>query len=356
MKKWKLLTHRKLQVCTHAVAALDFCCNRHANKLSVARAMYDFAMSTSYDNFQYNCRIGQSVAWSTIYNLLKQLSVQEANMTKERGRDLTNWGVIVLDNVQNYLLQQDLRIGRVHTMNIGIAATYVEVEGVDPKAHDLDDKLWRIRTSARKDLTTQDLLGFLDQTHLDTVFSLHWLLVLARYIPELAHIKSHVSTSFRTQAAKQRLPSKANKVHPLATSGKNETVTTELRDALEDFMEQVGQTADDYQRKVMPVSGDGMTFEKIHQAKKYLQYHDDDFESHRTTLPSLCLWHTVWTDVSRICETHWGETLSHDPSTLGHSATRIGRSPPPSLKKVDYYPFSELIYLILDVRMLDCWR
>jgi len=103
--------------------------------------MYDFAMSASYDTFQYNCRIGQSVAWSTIYNLLKELSAQEANTTKECGRDITICGVIVLDNVQNYLLQQDFRIGRVHTMNIGIAATYVEVEGVDPKAHDLDDKL-----------------------------------------------------------------------------------------------------------------------------------------------------------------------------------------------------------------------
>ena len=60
---------------------------------------------------------------------------------------------------------------------------------------------------------------------------------------------------------------------------------------------------------------------------------------------------SVWSDIGT-----WGESLSTDPSTLGHSAAKIGRSQPANLKKVDYYPHSELAYLILDIRMLDCWR
>jgi len=46
-----------------------------------------------------------------------------------------------------------------------------------------------------------------------------------------------------------------------------------------------------------------------------------------------------------------------DPSSLGHSAAKIiGRKKPTNLKKVDYHQHSQLAYLILDVRILDCWR
>jgi len=99
-----------------------------------------------------------------------------------------------------------------------------------------------------------------------------------------------------------------------------------------------------------------MTYEKILQLKKYLQFHEDDLLSLNLLEPVLALWHTMWTDLSRIFETHWGESLSTDPSTLSYSAAKIGRPQPANLKKVDYYPHSELAYLILDIRMLDCWR
>jgi hypothetical protein len=48
--------------------------------------------------------------------------------------------------------------------------------------------------------------------------------------------------------------------------------------------------------------------------------------------------------------------LSEDPSTLGHSACKIGHNTPPNLKKVDYYPSAVLLYLVLEVRQLDYWR
>lgn len=104
------------------------------------------------------------------------------------------------------------------------------------------------------------------------------------------------------------------------------------------------------------VGGDGLTYEKMVQLKIYLQFHDDSFESFDTLQPALAAWHTEWTNLSRIYETHWDSILSQDPSTLGHSAALIGRRAPADLKKVDYYPSVELMYLVLDVRMLDCWR
>ncbi|KAH7920579.1 hypothetical protein BV22DRAFT_996910, partial [Leucogyrophana mollusca] len=343
-------------VAVHTISSMNFSRNNEAQLLPAARGIYDFAMSVSSEVFEYNSRIGSTVAWSTVRRALQEMSRQEEKRVRECGRELANWGVLVTDNVQNYLLQRDARIGRTNTMNVGLAATYVELEDIDPKAYDLDDKQRRLTESTRSKLTVEQLYEFIDQKHLDLVMSLQWLLTLAKYIPELDYLKKHTSMLYRTRGAKLRLPDRPSKIHPLATCGKNETVTTELKDALLDFLEQTGQSAEEYQHRLMLIVGDGLTYEKVHQLKKYLQFHDDAFKSFRTIEPGLAAWHTGWTDMSRIYESHWDDSLSRDPSSLGHSASKIGRTAPPSLKKVDYYPFSELAYLVADIRMLDCWR
>jgi hypothetical protein len=51
---------------------------------------------------------------------------------------------------------------------------------------------------------------------------------------------------YHTRGAKLPLPEWATKVHPLASSGKKETVTTELKDALVDFLGQMGQSQGNY--------------------------------------------------------------------------------------------------------------
>ena len=336
---------------------MDYSRNSHANMLAMIKGLFDFSHGVAFDVFACNSRVASTVSYGAVRHCLEELSEQESKLIIERARDVRRGGVVVMDNVQNYLIQRDMRIGRTHAMNIGLAATYVEVEGIHPNALDLTDKMARLATSNRANLTVTQLLGYLDQKHDDTVLSLHWLLALINYIPCLSHLRKDVLDAFRTRAAKLRLPVQPSSVHPLATSSKNETVTKDLRDALFDFMEQIGQTPEDYQQRLILAGGDGMTFEKIMQVKKYLQFHSDNYQSLRLLEPVLAIWHTLWTDVSRIFESHWGKSnLSSDPSTLAHSAAKIGRVAPPNLKKVDYYPYSELAYLILDIRMLDCWR
>jgi hypothetical protein len=72
-------------------------------------------------------------------------------------------------------------------MQIGIAATYFEIEGFIPGATDLDDKRRCITENKRKDLTVKQVLGWIDQEHLETVGILHWLKNLCNFVPELAH-------------------------------------------------------------------------------------------------------------------------------------------------------------------------
>ncbi|KII83514.1 hypothetical protein PLICRDRAFT_119348 [Plicaturopsis crispa FD-325 SS-3] len=343
-------------VSTHSISSLNFARSGDARLLPSARGMLYFASSAPVDLFRYNSRAGNMPAYTSIHRMMRALSEQEAKVTEAHGRDPTTVGIIRLDNVQNYLLQRDRRIGRQNKLNIGIAATYFEAEGIDPKAFDLDDKRKRLADSPRKDLDVYKLLGLIDHEHLEIIGVLQWLYVLVHYVPELGHLKSHVSMLYRTRAAKQPLPPRATKAHPLATSGKNETVNTELKDALVDFFGQLGQSNSDFLRRLFAVGGDGLTYEKFLLLKEYLQFHDNEFESLETLEPVLEWWHTEWTDLNRIFETHYGTPLSCDPSTLGHSAAKIGRKSPPNLKKVDYYTGAQLAYLVLDVRMLDCWR
>lgn len=299
-------------------------------------------------------------SYTTVMRAMRALADHEAKVTLAHGSNTTTLGVIRLDNVQNYLFQRDNAVGRENRLNIGLAATYYEVDlgDIDIKIFSLDAKREVKARGLRQKLDVQSLLGFIDNQHLESVFSLHWILVLVQRIPELSHLLSDVELLFRTRVAKQRLRLSQSKIHPLASSSRSETVLTEFKEALEDFFAQTGQTHESFKRYLFPIGGDGLTYEKMIQLQEYLQLHESEFDSFEFMQPLLEWWHTEWTNLSRLCEFHWGsdgpEAL--DPSTLGHSAAKIGWKKPPNLKKVDFYTTADLVDTVLDGRMLDCWR
>ena len=274
------------------------------------------------------------------------------------GRSANALGVIVYNNVQNYHIQHDQAIGRENRLNIGLAATYyeVDIDNNDINLFDLDQKWRMIEMGERAKLSVAKLQDMIDQHHIENMCILQWIHTLVQRIPQLQHLKPDIGILYQTWVAKQRLPVKVAKVHPLASSSRNETVFTDLKDALTDFFTQTGQTHQDFKQHLFPVGGDGLTYEKMLQLKEYLQFHENEQESFEILQPMLEWWHTEWTNLSRIFESHWGPPLSHDPSTLGNSAEKIGRKKPADLKKVDYYANVELAYLVLDVHILDCWR
>ena len=352
-----LLTHGNLnQVATGVISTLNFSRSSHANLLPLATALLYIGSSASYDLFRYHARMGNMPMYSTVLRAMRILSEHEAAITLAHGQDPNSIGVIRLDNVQNYLLQCRPGIGRESKLNIGLAATYYEVEDVDPAVFDLEDKRHRLAEKKRKDLTVNQLLGFVDSQHIESVCVLQWINTLIQHIPQLSHLKPHISMLYRTRCAKEKLPAKPTKAHPLASSSRNETITTDLKEALLDFLEQTGHTNEGFKNRLFPIGGDGLTFEKILSIKEFLQLHDNEFDRLEILDPLLEWWHTLWTDLSRLYGCHWGADLSHDPSSLGHSAAKIGRKKPSNLKKVDYYQHSQLAYLVLDVRILDCWR
>ena len=162
--------------------------------LPVAQALFYFAFGVPHDVFAYECRVANTISYGTISGCLEEFSEQEAKIVKELGRDLTQGGIIVLDDVQNYLIQRDPRVGRTNKMNIGLAATYVELDNIHPQAFSLDDKIKWLMVLPRCNLKVEDFIRLIDQPHLDDIMSLHWLLTLVNYIHPVTQLYEEPSS------------------------------------------------------------------------------------------------------------------------------------------------------------------
>lgn len=248
-------------------------------------------------------------------------------------------------------------MGRETVMNVGMSGLYMEAPDIDVNVFNLAEKRKLIAQNRRQDLTVEDLLGFLDQEDADLTGTLHVLEALVHCIPSLKPLRTDISMRF-SATSKISMPEGQAIVHPLACSGKKETIPTELKDGTLDFLQQIGQTPETYLKRKLPVGGDGLTYAMLQQLQIYLQFHDDPFKSFEIIEPQLQVWHTKWTDVIRIFQTHWGRTTGKNtnPASLGFSAAKIGRAAPTNMKKVEFYPGTQLMYLVLDAKLLDIWR
>ncbi|KAJ7429297.1 hypothetical protein FB451DRAFT_963813, partial [Mycena latifolia] len=310
------VSHLSRQVVAHCLSILDFCKNDKARLLPLCRGILYLSSCVPVDIIAVNSRLANMPAVTTIKKALKGFSQQKAVVIRTRGRNVsvirhpdgrltTKGKVVIFDNVQHFNRQRDLRIGRENSMIIGIAGTMFEIV-VDADALDLLDKRKRIVSSRRPHLTLDELLELIDQSHLEEIGILQYLEAMLNYIPEATVYKEDIHLRYRTRVARIQAPIEKTPIHPFATSGKNEAVITELKDAFLDFLEQMGQTEGDYDSRLWFGGGDGMSYNNMLLLKKYLQNHSDPFQSFELLRPILQLWHTMWTDLCRICETHWG--------------------------------------------------
>ena len=104
---------------------MNFARNSRANILGLMKGLFDFAFGVPHDVFTYNCHVANTVSYQAVRRCLEGLSSQEAKLVMEKGRSVN--GVVVMDNVQNYLIQRDARIGRINTMNRGIQSWFLRV-------------------------------------------------------------------------------------------------------------------------------------------------------------------------------------------------------------------------------------
>ncbi|KAJ6539941.1 hypothetical protein B0H10DRAFT_1971182 [Mycena sp. CBHHK59/15] len=318
---------------------MNFCRSETANLQPLARGILYFGSSAPVELMNYNCRIGSMPAPQTTRRSMIALSNEEANITKAHSADPDTVGFLLVDNCQNYHKQNDLRVGRESVMNVGMAGLYFEAADVDPAVFDLADKRKRIA-----------------QADSELVGSLMFVEALARLIPSLYLLRAEIHLR-RGATATHVHPATQDVVHPLTSNGKKETIPVELKDGMLDFVGQIGQTSTQFLKRKLPVGGDGLTYAMLLQLQIYLQFHNDPFQSFEIFEPQLQVWHTKWTDIIRIFQTHWGRTSgrSTNPASLGYSAGKIGRAAPSNMKKVEFYQGSQLLNVVLDAKLLDIW-
>ncbi|KAI1790500.1 hypothetical protein LXA43DRAFT_973673 [Ganoderma leucocontextum] len=336
-------------VATEVLSILNFSHTMFARLLPAAQSILWFGCKVERPIFNFT-------SWGTSYNLLARLAEEAGEAVAAVGRDPLKWLFCVGDNAQRGHKQREMRMGRENSMKVGFAATAMDAVDFDGDAPDLDDHLRRVAQNLRAQLNPDGLRDMIDFAHIEVALELQWLQVLTNYVPSLARYKSAVVKLFETEGAKLIVPPHKTRIRPLAPAAKNESITTELRDALIDILGQLGQHANDYVLRVFPIGGDGLTFEKAVLLKQLLQFQTDPFQRFDLIYPFLETWHAQWTYLSLIYESHFGPLLTNDPSSLGHSATKINQKRPSNLSKVDYYPALYTAYIVLDARMLDCWR
>jgi hypothetical protein len=288
---------------------------------------------------------------------LKRLSRQQREHIRDHAQSGNEFYRLVVDNVQAWYNARDMRIGATSRMRTGTAGTAILMEDYPEGAFKLDELMRRVKLIQRKHFTAEILLDDIDQDHLNLIASLHWIKILVRYVPELSKHQEYVSTLFRTRAKKHVAPNRKKTIIPLGTNSENEATVKGMEGAVKDFVcKQMGMMEKELDNTVFPVSGDGMTFDRLNKLKRNSVFHPGRFLTYQWLVPMLELWHTKWTDLSRVSETHWGPTSTKDPSTLWHSASAINRKTPANLKKVDFYPTAATIDVVLKARVLDCWR
>ena len=346
-----------MQVATEVVSMLDFSHTMFARLLPAAQSILWFGCKVERPIFNFTSRVAITQAWGTTYNLLARMADESFKELSNLGQDWLVWLFCRGDNSQRAHKRRKMRIGRENSMKIGFAVTAADAIDFNPDAADLDDHLRHVAQNPRAQLTTDSLRQLVDFAHIETSLELQWVQVLTNYVPRLARYKPDVTRLFETDGAKLRVPLHKTHMRPMGPSAKNESIMTELRDAVLDILSQIGQRPDSFLRRLFPIGGDGLTFEKLVWLKRLMQFQADEFQRFDIVYPFLETWHAQWTYLSLIYETHYGPLpLTEDPSQLGHSAAKINQKRPAKLRKVDYYPALYGAYTILDARILDCWR
>jgi hypothetical protein len=115
-----------------------------ASKYALCRGIWYFAVKAHHSIFRVESRLGQSVAYASVYAALRGMAEQKQEDLKIALRAGSGRHVItVSDNIQTFQKPLDHRIGREKKMIKGLAGTAVEMQDVDPDALNLEELKWR---------------------------------------------------------------------------------------------------------------------------------------------------------------------------------------------------------------------
>ncbi|KAK1218046.1 hypothetical protein PQX77_019275 [Marasmius sp. AFHP31] len=345
------------KVVSTSISKLTFSRSYRANLGPLSEGLFNFASLTPFNKFRYNSHVGNSVAYTTVMRSLDGLSDYLSMTLRDLCRDPARW--FIPDNVQNFIRRRSQWLGHVNFMNIGMACTAWArpiASAPDPSVFNFDDKQQRRAACHRDKIDTQQLVDLADGDHEQHVFGFQWLWVLGHRVTRVSQLTVRANEGLRTTGMKQKVPDEPVECFPLPTNNGAETQLPEFPDSILDFLESCGQTSDRHHKRMQPIGGDGLTFELLHKIMQQRQFHASPFHSLQFLQPTLQWWHLFWTNDSRILDRHMGNPAVPDPSSFGYSTAAIDQKLSKEQGKYSYNKASELLYLVLDARMLDCWR
>ncbi|KAI0048193.1 hypothetical protein FA95DRAFT_1657992 [Auriscalpium vulgare] len=346
-------------IAASVISELVFGNNSWTNMFAMCRGIALFGTMAHQSVYRVGSRLAQCVPYTTAREALVTMStIERASLVEKFAKPNVPPPLVVFDNIQAYARSWAIRLGRAARMITGTGGTGVQMEDCAPNAFDAAPIQEKIEQGARRNVTAADITASIDTEHIDRVLQYHWADVLVSYVPSLALYRKDLSRKFETNTKKHQInKTRHTKVYPLGTNNANEASTKGLKDAVSDFLNQLGITKSNLGGRLIFFHGDGKTFDGLHKMKKYVSGSLNKFSQLQFVRPVLELWHTKWTDLSRICRTHWGGAHSiSDPSTLGFMAKAIGVGVPSDFHKVHFYTYKHLVDVTIRGHILQRWE
>ncbi|KAF9472171.1 hypothetical protein BDN70DRAFT_925796 [Pholiota conissans] len=300
-------------VAVNALMALTFGRSNRANFYAMCRGLWLFSTRAANTMFRVESRLGLSVSLATVYTALREMAKQKQMDLKE-AIQLGKLFILIFDNIQTYIKQRDHRIGRENKMLKGLAGCMIELEDFDLDAFNLHDFIEAQARQDRKNLTVDTILEDIDTTHLENVTTVRFLRVLVEFVPSLVELRGELAEFSKILSKNPISTNRRSKVTPLATNSADEMHIQGMKHGILDFIEtQAGLSEETLDNKIRILSGDGKTYAMLLLLKKTMVAEESDFHSFRWVYPLLELWHTKWTELSRIVRAHWSSPS--DPSS-----------------------------------------
>ncbi|TFY69112.1 hypothetical protein EVJ58_g610 [Rhodofomes roseus] len=330
--------------------------NAHFTLFQKIVGVWLFAQTAAHSVYAVLGRVGLSVSYTTVLNLLRSLS-NSAKVAVRRTATARAF-LAIYDNLNRKSRVWDPDLGEKDIMYNGTAATLVELEDCDVEQA-FDVKVLREARAKedRKKLTIDTLYNRIDWARLNAVIAMHVLNILTEAVPALEIHRENICEQFKTTLAIHRMrEGRQTKLHPLATSDFNEGVTQENASVLDDiFIDQLKLSKEEVDRLLVIVGGDQSTIEKLRNLKKFMATCPHGYTRYGWVLPLIQLWHMGWADLERVLRTHWGKTQGDDLSAFRSINILLGRKVKDE-KRPEYYSTLRLILDTLKADVLDCFR
>ncbi|KAJ7343047.1 hypothetical protein DFH08DRAFT_703611 [Mycena albidolilacea] len=215
-----------------------------SSELRLPLRLWLFACQAHIDIKHVFCCFGYSVGDGVSCKALNSMTNSSMNHLQEKVWDVTEHGMAdygkVLDNIQHYDRVFEQGLSHESQLKVETACMAFCLENVKPSAMRVKDHIACIVAQGCQKMTTESLLASIDWTHNYSVVDLHFVRVLADFIPQLYHLSTEISTQFRTVLTKQCVAPTKTVLQPLITNSEREVENKGMQSALLDFDKQMG--------------------------------------------------------------------------------------------------------------------